>query len=185
MPRSPNTVMRALERFWRAENGAAMLEFGMVALPFFLLTFGIVEISMIGFTQAALNEAVAETSRTIRTGEAQKGNVSYTQIQTTLCSNLTSMLPSLDCGQNLYLDVKSFPSFVDADTALTTPISNGQLQNGGFGYSPGSPSDVVVVRAFYKWQVITPFFQNLFANSNNGQRILISTMMFRSEPWGT
>jgi len=184
MPRAPIPVLRALERFWRAENGAAMLEFGLVALPFFVLTFGIVEVSMIGFTQAALNEAVAETARSIRTGEAQTSNTTYTQIQASLCSQLTSMLP-LNCGQNLYLDVKSFPDFQDADASLTTPIQNGVLQTGNFGYAPGSPSNVVVVRAYYQWQVITPFFQSLLANTNGGQRLLISTMMFRSEPYGS
>lgn len=172
----------AFARFGRAERGAAMLEFAMVALPFFMLTFGLAEICMIGFAQTSLNHAVAETARTIRTGEAQLSNKTYGEIQTSLCDNFSALLP-IDCADNLYLDVDSFTSFVDAGGAAAAPVVDGQLQTGNFGYSPGQPSDVVVVRAYYRWQVITPFFQDVFANAGGGQRILVSTMMFRSEPY--
>ncbi|HVY84614.1 MAG TPA: TadE/TadG family type IV pilus assembly protein [Caulobacterales bacterium] len=178
----PGKMGNALARFWRAEQGAAMLEFGMLALPFFLLTFGLAEICMIGFAQTSLNHAVAETARTIRTGEAQLSNQTYGQIQSQLCTNFSALLP-VNCDGNLYIDVDSFASFVDADGAAAAPVVDGQLQTGNFGYSPGSPSNVVVVRAYYRWQVITPLFQGIFGNAANGQRILVSTMMFRSEPY--
>src|SRR5262245_28412948 len=115
-----DTIRNALARFGRAEEGAAMLEFGLVALPFFMLTFGLAEICMIGFAQTSLDHAVAETARTIRTGEAQMSNRTYTQIQQTLCDNLTALLP-INCSQNLYLDVDSFASFTDADAAAAAP----------------------------------------------------------------
>ncbi|MES1198985.1 MAG: TadE/TadG family type IV pilus assembly protein [Pseudomonadota bacterium] len=169
-------------RFARAQEGAAMVEFALVALPFFLLTFGLAEVSMIGFAQTSLTHAVAETARTIRTGEAQTSHQTYDQIKSTLCSHFTALLP-IDCAGNLFLDVDSFTSFVDADNAQAAPIVDGQLQTGNFGYSPGVASDIVVVRAYYRWQVVTPVFQSIFSNADGGQRVLVSTMMFRSEPY--
>ena len=40
-----------------------------------------------------------------------------------------------------------------------------------------------VVRAFYRWHVMTPLFQPVFSNVSNGERVLVSTMMFRNEPF--
>ncbi|MEJ0060036.1 MAG: TadE family protein [Terricaulis sp.] len=63
--------LKAFKRFAREKSGAAALEFAMVAIPFFLLTFGLAEVAMIGFTQTTLDYAVSETAREIRTGATQ------------------------------------------------------------------------------------------------------------------
>ena len=54
---------------------------------------------------------------------------------------------------------------------------------GGFGYTPGNASDIVVVRAYYRWKILTPLFEPIFQNVNGGHRILVSTLMFRNEPY--
>lgn len=172
----------ALRRFGRARRGAAAVEFAIVIVPFFMLTFGLAEISMIGFAQTSLDFAVSETARRIRTGEEQLAGRSYAQVQTDLCSEMNNFLV-LSCTGNLYLDVDSYPSFVDAAAGQTNPVQNAQFQTGAFGYGPGAPSDIVVVRAYYRWQVMTPLFQPIFQNISGGQRILVSTMMFRNEPY--
>lgn len=175
------SLQRKLRRFGRAKRGAAAVEFALVVLPFFLLMFGMAEISMIGFAQTSLNNAVSETSRQIRTGQAQMGGVSAGEIRDMLCDEL-NMFIVMECDGRLYLDVNRFDSFVTAG-ATAEPIQDGEFQDPGFGYVPGAPSDIVVVRAYYRWQVITPMFQSVFANVANGERILISTMMFRNEPY--
>src|SRR5262245_4504301 len=126
---------RALRRFGRAKRGAAALEFGLVALPFFLLMFGLGEISMMGLAQTSLDYAVGETARRIRTGESQSAGTSYSGIQTQLCNQMNSFMV-LTCG-NLFLDVKTYPSFVAAAAGQSDPVQNNQLQTGGFGYTPG------------------------------------------------
>ena len=173
---------RAFRRFGRVRDGAVAIEFGIVAVPFFLLTFGLVEISMIGFTQTSLDFAVAETARRIRTGETQGLGKSYAQIQADVCSQINNFLV-LTCNNNLYLDVDRYASFTDAAAGQANPIQNGQLQTGGFGYTPPVASDIVVVRAYYTWHVMTPLFQPIFQNTSSGDRVLVSTMMFRDEPF--
>ena len=175
-------IRSAFRRFWRAREGAAAVEFGLVAVPFFLLTFGLAEVSMIGFTQTSLDFAVAETSRRIRTGETQGAGKSYSQIQTDLCDQINTFM-LLTCNGNLYLDVDRYASFTDAAAGQANPIQNGQLQTGGFGYTPPVASDIVVVRAYYRWRVMTPLFQPIFQNTSGGDRVLVSTMMFRDEPF--
>jgi len=167
-------------RFARARAGSAAVEFALVAPWFFLLMVGLAEISLIGFAQVNLDRSVFEMSRLIRTGESS-GTPAST-IQANLCTEMTRVMP-VSCS-NLYLDVQSFPSFNAASgLGLATPIVGGQLQTAGFGFNPGAACDIVVARAYYKWHVITPLFQGVFGNVSGGDRILASTIMFRSEPY--
>ena len=174
--------MKAFRRFARARRGSAAVEFALVLMPFFLLTFGLAEVAMIGFAQTSLDFAVSETTRQIRTGQAQSGGVTEGQIRNQLCNEINNFI-AMGCAGNLFLDVRSFSSFVDAGNNLQAPIQNNQFSDAGMGYQPGAASDIVVVRAYYRWHVITPLFEPIFQNISGGERILVSTMMFRNEPF--
>jgi len=176
------TLKRAIRRFPRARKGSAAIEFSIIVVPFFLLSFGLAEVAMIGFAQTSLNFAVSEAARDIRTGQAQMNGVSYGEIQQELCDEINQFIV-LTCEDNLFLDVNRFDSFVEASTDNGAPIQDGEFQDSGFAYTPGAPSDIVVVRAYYRWKMMTPMFENVFSNVSNGERILISTMMFRNEPY--
>src|SRR5262245_26404261 len=138
-------IFKKWKAFRRARSGAAALEFAIVILPFFLLTIGLAEISMIGFAQTSLDYAVCETARRIRTGQAQMGGMSEGAIKGVLCTEMNRFLV-LTCDGNLYLDVRQFNSFVAAGN-VPSPIQNDEFQPTGMGYSPGQPSSIVVVRA--------------------------------------
>lgn len=172
----------ALRRFSRARRGSAAVEFSIVVIPFFLLTAGLAEVSMMAFAQASLDFSVSEAARLIRTGQAQSGNMSRTQIEDLVCTQLNQFLV-LGCDGNLFLDVNRFNSFVDADNGNIDPWANGDFDGSNFNYSPGAPSDIVVVRAYYRWHILTPMFEPIFQNTAAGDRVLVSTMMFRNEPW--
>lgn len=172
--------IRPCRRFARNQSGHAAVEFGLVALPFFLLLLGLGELGLIGFAQTSLDHAVAETARQIRTGQAQMSNQSATQMRDQVCDEMDNF-GNLDCDSNLFLDVDTFASFVTISNS--SPLSGGNLDSSGFGYNPGVSSSIVVVRAYYKWHVLTPIFQDVFANMNGGDRLLVSTMMFRNEPY--
>jgi Flp pilus assembly protein TadG len=175
-------IRRALRRFAKARDGATAIEFGFVAVPFFMLMIGVAEVSMVGFMQTTLNTAVSDRAREIRTGQAQENGVTYDEIQDAICQDVNFLL-QVDCEANLFLDVRTFPSFIDAADNLANPVVNGQLDPSGFGFDPGASSEIVVVRAYYRWRVMTPMFQAIFANAGNGDRLLVSTMMFRNEPF--
>src|SRR5687767_4432546 len=59
---------RLLTRFRRSQDGATAIEFSLIALPFFLLFFAIVETVMMLWTNEVLEEAVSEASRRLLTG---------------------------------------------------------------------------------------------------------------------
>jgi Flp pilus assembly protein TadG len=136
---------------------------------------------MIGFAQTSLDFAVSEVARQIRTGQAQLRGATEGEIKAQLCDEVNNFIV-MGCDSNLFLDVDRFDSFVDAG-AGADPIQDDEFQTGGMGYTPGAPSDIVVVRAYYRWRVMTPLFESVFQNVANGERILVSTMMFRNEPY--
>jgi len=174
--------MKTLRRFGRARRGSAAVEFALVLMPFFLLTFGLAEIAMIGFAQTSLDFAVSQTSRQIRTGRAQMDGVTEAEIREQLCDQLNGFI-AMGCDGNLFLDVDRFDSFVDAGNNAQDPVQNNEFSDAGMGYTPGEPSDIVVVRAYYRWKILTPMFETVFQNINGGERILVSTMLFRNEPY--
>lgn len=168
-----------VKHFTRAREGSVAIEFGFVAVPFFLLLVGLAEVSMVGLMQTNLDHAVNIRAREIRTGEAQRNGVTYDEMHDAICERITNLL-SVDCEANLFLDVQVFDSFLDASNAAVTPLADA-MQPGDF--VPGAPSEIVVVRAYYRWEVLTPLFETIFANMAGGERVLVSTMMFRNEPY--
>ena len=170
----------ALRRFARKEDGAVALEFGFVAVPFFMLTFGLAEVSLMGLAQTNLDYATSEAGREIRTGRAQLDGVTEEEIKEAVCLNFGRFM-AVDCDAKLFIDVRTYDAFTDIDT--DPPVVDGELQVDGFGYEPGAPSDIVVVRTYYRWHVLTPMFDRILANTNGGERLVVSTMMFRNEPY--
>lgn len=57
-------IMRIrVRRLLRSRSGVASLEFALVAIPFFLMVFGIVEFSRLVWTQSAMQFAVEKAAR--------------------------------------------------------------------------------------------------------------------------
>src|ERR1700749_53165 len=84
--------------FWRADKGAAAVEFALVATPFFVLLFGVIELGLVLMAQVDLENAMANATREIRTGITQSATTSATQtIQNTnfgieVCKNMLWMI---------------------------------------------------------------------------------------------
>jgi len=170
-----------LRRFAKSRSGVAAVEFALVLGPFFLLTFALAEVAMIGFAQTSLDNGVSSVARLVRTGQAQNGGMGEAQIKARLCQEISDLL-AVDCEANLFLDVNSFASF-SAASQNNSPIQNGEFEEAGHAYRATQASDIVVVRAYYRWHVMTPMFQPVFQNVNGGNRILVATLMFRNEPF--
>ena len=171
-------VLTRLGRFGRNSSGATAVEFAIVALPFLLLLLGIFAVALVFAGNMALENAAEQGARLIRTGQAQTQGFDAARFRTEVCKNLT--VP-LSCG-GLKLDVRTFASF--GSTNLTNPLdSNGNLKT-GFSYAPGVGGDVVVVRAFYEWDLLAALPPVIrLSNMTNGNRLLIATVAFRNEPF--
>jgi hypothetical protein len=80
------------------------------------------------------------------------------------------------------LDVRSFDSFSDSE--LTDPLDGNGNMKSSFSYNPGVGGDVVIVRAFYQWELPASLPSAVsLGNMNNNSRLLIATAAFRNEPF--
>lgn len=173
---------RYKDRFeaWAEDNsGATAVEFALIALPFFFLLFGLLEISLIFIVSTTLEHGLTEASRQIRTGSFQQSGADFAKFEQDVCDSLFGLL---DCGSQLHLDVRTFQSFTGS--ANDSPIDEDQnLSTASFGFNPGTRNDIVLVRAFYEWELITPVISAPLSNLSNGNLLLQAGIAFRNEPF--
>jgi Flp pilus assembly protein TadG len=170
---------RPLKRWRKDEQGFTAVEFGMVALPFLMLLFGIIEIGLLYFTTFSLENATEQAARLIRTGQAKTGNVDKAAFKTEVCNRVAVFA---DCTGKLRVDVQSFPNF--AGIAPPNGLAGGNLvTDGSTQYGIGNGGDVVLVTAFYQWDMtsIIPFLN--LSNMNGNARLIQASAVFRNEPF--
>jgi Flp pilus assembly protein TadG len=168
----------AVRRIVRQQDGAAAVEFALVAAPFLALVFAIMETAIVFFAGQALETAVADSSRLIMTSQAQDQGMSPTQFKDAVCARIYGLF---NCQSGVYVDVKKFSSF--ADITMPNPVdANGNFQ--GLGYDPGKRGDIIVVRLFYQYPVYVSLLGYGASMSDvvGGKRLLAATAAFRNEP---
>ncbi|MBV9550915.1 MAG: pilus assembly protein [Alphaproteobacteria bacterium] len=162
-----------------SSSGVTAVEFAMITPVFLILVFGVFEVGIIFLAQSTLQNAVSQSARLIRTGQAQSGNLSASDFRARICGNFTSLL---SCGAELQVDVQNFANFSTASYA--NPLNpdgtiNTNLQN----YSPGGSAQIVLVRATYSWPVMTPLLTPFLVNMANNSHLLVASAAFRNEPY--
>lgn len=169
--------LRTARRLARQEDGAAAVEFGLVALPFLALVFAIIETALVFFANQVLETAAADSARLIMTGQAQTQGLNKDTFKDEVCSRIYGLF---DCQSGVHVDVQTFDSF--GNVSLTNPVDDdGELDTSDFAYSPGTAGDIVVVRLVYQW----PVFVSMLGLSNmaNNKRLMMATAAFRNEPY--
>ena len=172
---------------WRAQfdnwcednSGATAVEFALIAAPFFFLIFGLLEISLIFIVSTTLEHGLNEASRQIRTGDAQNAQISQSDFLRDVCDELFGLL---DCDNNLAIDVRVFSDFGNSSFTSGTD-ANGNFSPGAFQFDAGQRDDIILARAYYEWELITPIISAPLANLDNGNLLISSGIAFRNEPF--
>jgi hypothetical protein len=177
-PKPARRRFSMLRRFRRDNRAATVVEFALVALPFFALMFAILETFLLFFASQTIETATNSGARLVRTGQAQSAGYTATEFQERICEALVGLF---NCETNLMIDVRTYEFFEAVD--MGTPIDeNGNLIN-NFVYQPGVGRDVVVVRAFLEWPIHTNILGLGLANLANGNRLIAAATAFRNEPF--
>jgi Flp pilus assembly protein TadG len=167
-------------RFIRCSRGATAVEFAMVAAPFIALLIAIIQTMLVFFAQRVLDEVVSQASRVIQTGQAQTSNLTQSQFANWVCQKTTILFT---CG-SFMVNVQSYSSFSAASTTTPTVTfdSSGNVTN-SWNYQLGNPGDIVVVQVLYQWPVVLGPLGFTLANLPNGNRLLVSSNVFKREPY--
>ncbi len=194
---------RPWRRFSRSTDGAAAIEFALLAIPYFVIVFAIIE-SFVAFAgEQLVANAVDTMARKIRTG-----NITYalgrpgtdmdrTKFRTAFCGEIAILIKcdasEIATPNKLWLDVRTFTTFsAIPKTVPRTPANTafGELDTASINnYSPGGPKTVNMLRAYYKWEVITDLVRPYITNvrPTNGTRpnyfLIVETAAFQNEDY--
>ncbi len=166
----------SLRRFNKNDEGAAAIEFAIVAPVFFMMLFGILETAWMYTTNRILSVAVDQVARQIKTGQI-RGNISAADFQNSLCN--AGSMRILDCGR-LVVDVQNMTDFAPRGNDFD---SEGNLNTTNFGFQPGGRQTINVVRAYYMYDPFinwTAFGVDAWID---GKSALGATAAFRTEPF--
>lgn len=183
-------ICPTLSRFKRERDGSTAIEFGFVALPFLALLFAIIETALVFFVGQAIETGVADAARLVMTGQAQQAKWGSgapgtdatlgQKIKTFRCEICSRAGPLINCN-DLKLDVRKAGTFAGADPSV--PIEDGAVDASGFGFDPGGPGDIMVIRAIYEYPVYVTLLNQSFANLSGSKRLLVGTAVFSNEPF--
>lgn len=162
---------RLAGRFARAEGGATAVEFALVAIPFLMLVFAIIELGLVFLVSLTLESAIVDAGRTIRTGEVQTTGGTAESFKTAVCDKIGWL--GGDCASALQLDVRTFPDYTAGATsaAPTTMV-----------WTPGGPGSTVLIRAYYTWPLVTPLLRTGLQDVS-GKRVIYAATAFTNEPY--
>ena len=172
--------IKSTKRFRKDRKGVAAIEMALVMWPFFAIMFAILEQGVVFFAEFSLEHNIAQAARQIRTGEVMDNSITAAQFKADLvCPNLPI---TLKCT-NLSVDVRTFVSFADIAGNLPDPVNSDDEFNPLNNWAPGNRLSVMVVRAFYEWEMLTPDVFTHMSTLANGNRLISASMTFRNEPF--
>ena len=161
-----------LRALWRSERGATAIEFALVAPCVIILLLSIVEVGVLSFVAACLDNAVASAARTVRTGQTDGPNTAQA-FETSICGMMPEGLEA--CRGKLTISVRQFASFANVTSAANAPP--------GGEFSRGAAGDIMLVKATYRWPLLTPFMSRLYQPAGAGEVLLDARLTFRNEPY--
>lgn len=170
--------------FKKNEDGATAIEFAMVAAPFFILVFMLIGFAMYFFVMNSLDKGMDQTSRLVRTGQAQKSKMTVNGFKQAVCNGAGGWIK---CNK-VEVFVQKFPDWESVAPQACLNASGAQVTNTASGsdligtYS-GASSDVVVVTTCYKWEFAQSIPYVKLGNMGDGSMMMQTTTAFRTEPY--
>ncbi len=178
-----------LARLRKNEKGATAVEFAMLAAPFLVLLIGVFESGTMLLVNYQLDDAVADTARLIRTGQAQAASMSAAAFKKSVCDKVILIR---DCQSKLLVDVDTFPDFsslkfppaLEKKTKPDGTVTYKLSSSVGKKFNIGTAKNIVGVRVYYPYHFITGFFAEKSGMTDYDDVKLLSTAAaFQNEPF--
>lgn len=174
-------------RSWlRNEDGLAAVEFAIVALPFLLFVFGIIGMGLYFLASTSLEYGVEAAARKVRTGEADKSDMSVSEFKQLVCDSAGSYI---NCNK-LAVVIQHAATWSGISPQSCTDANGNMVSSTGSDGEmitkyAGGASEVALVTLCYKWDLANSFqFLQLGTGANgSGPAIIQASTAFKSEPF--
>ena len=183
-------VTRRLKGLAREDDGAAAIEFAMLAPIFFAMIFSIFEGALFFYRTTVVDEALDRASRKIKTLQQIQAvdpdaPDACTVEKDCFFDEVCKVVQYFgDCETKLSVEVQEFDRWEDlnseaAQEQITCANESGYSYE-DMRYDPGTQASIIRVRACYIINTVTPGI-GLKLSQSNGEIALISTYIFRNE----
>lgn len=184
----------------RSRDGAAAIEFALLAIPYFVVIFAILETFIAFAAEELVSNAVDTMSRRMRTGQitynlGRTTDMTQTQFRQAFCGEI-SILISCSATEaatpsKLYLDVQTFAAFSAIPTTIPKLSTDrySDINTAAMKYSPGGAGTINMLRAYYRWEIITdlvrPYITTIRPSDGSmpTQYLIIATAAFQNEQY--
>ncbi|KJF68831.1 TadE/TadG family type IV pilus assembly protein [Rhizobium nepotum] len=148
-----------LEKFGLSRDGTAAIEFAILAFPYFLVVFAIIETFIAMMAEQVVVNATDTMARRLRTGQISS-SITKEDFRKSFCDEVSVMITcsadEIKTEQKLYIDLRSFTAFKDIPTTIPLKAYGEyyDLDTAQFGFKPGGPETINMLRVYYRWGVV-------------------------------
>lgn len=195
--------------FLQRQDGTTAIEFGIVAIPFFMFILGLMGVSTYFFMMTSLEKGMDQASRLLRTGQAQTSSTRWgtdrpmtvSEFKRKICqkanskpdptsaadeATMTSANGWIKCN-DLEVFVQNFPSW-DAVVPANCLNGNTATVNTAGGSDPinaysGEANAIVIVTACYRWKFAGKIPYINLGQMADGSMMMQASTAFRTEPY--
>ncbi len=188
-----------LSSLFRSRDGAAAIEFAILAIPYFIIVFAIIETFVAFAAEQLVGNAVDTMGRKLRTGaitvnHSSSTDMDRTQFRQAFCNEISILIrcsaSEVATPNKLWIDLRSFSSFQTMTTmAPGVPLTaTGDLNTLAMAYAPGGANTTNMLRAYYKWSVITdlvrPYVTNIRpTGGTQAYYLIVQGTVFQTEDY--
>ncbi|OWV81100.1 pilus assembly protein TadG [Rhizobium sp. R634] len=184
----------------RSRDGAAAIEFALLAIPYFMVIFAILETFVAFAAEELVSNAVDTMGRRMRTGQitynlGRTTDMSQTQFRQAFCNEISILIrcsaTEVATPSKLYLDVQTFSTFSAIPTTVPKLSTDkyADINTAAFKYTPGGAGTINMLRAYYRWEIITDLVRPYITTirPSNGsmptQYLIVATTAFQNEQY--
>jgi Flp pilus assembly pilin Flp len=174
--------MRLFSRFSGDGRGTTAVEFALLAFPFALLVFAILEVCIFFAAQQVLANATDNVARQLRTGQLKAADMTAEKLRQLICDHLEVIVASGCPGLAVDLrTAETFAELADIDPPLTGTGDNRELGNTEFHM--GLSQQKNMLRVLYPWPVMTNIMQEKMSNLKGNKALLFAANTWQNEPF--
>ncbi len=187
-----NNIKQHIKRLLVKKDGAAAVEFALIAPVFFLLMMAIVEVGLIMFAESMLEGALAHGARISKTGFTIGERQAYIKSEVVKLSGaildpdqLVVEALNYDTHANINQPEPCITALCEGGAAnidYRDVNGNNQWDEDQGTAGPGIRNRIVLYKATYTWPIFTPVMANLFGNAN-GDYEFSSTTIVKNEDY--
>lgn len=181
-----------LARLRKSRDGSAAIEFAILAIPYFMIVFAIIETFLALIGEQLVTNATDTMARKLRTGQIA-ANITRDYFRKEFCKEISILITCSDeeikTPKKLYIDLRTFATFADIPKKIPLK-ANGQyydLDESTFGFKLGGPQTINMLRVYYRWQVVADLVRPYLTNvrpadgSMPSHFLIVATDAFRNE----